>query len=290
MAVRARSFGKGEAMRLLGALATVIFLATGAGLCSDMEESLVAHWRLDGDLDPTAWDDGPHGLHGTAYDVTYGRGGVGLAAVFDDTGDKVLIRDETGLAPLQVGELAYGTIAVWFRYQSFDGQISPIFYFGEADTGTRHNSLIIEIGHGNNLKNRKLYFTIINTRFCYDSRVNLEPGRWYHFAAVVGPEGNTGYLDGCEIKRITVVDDDVDIRDPMHLDWALNSRMNPARDVSIIDNIFARMDPAVRVSGKEVEMSSKLLIDATDKSGRSDKQTSQQPPRPVPLEIGKQIP
>jgi UbiD family decarboxylase len=72
------------------------------------------------------------------------------------------------------------------------------------------------------------------------------------------------------LKRITVVDDDIDIRDPMHLDWALNSRMNPARDVIIIDNIFARLDPSVRVRGREVEMSSKLLIDATDKSGRSD--------------------
>jgi acetyl esterase/lipase len=29
--------------------------------------------------------------------------------------------------------------------------------------------------------------------------VNLEPDRWHHLAAVVGPEGNTGYLDGREM-------------------------------------------------------------------------------------------
>jgi UbiD family decarboxylase len=72
------------------------------------------------------------------------------------------------------------------------------------------------------------------------------------------------------LKRVTVVDDDIDIRDPMHMDWAMNSRMNPARDTILIDNIFSRMDPSVRVRDGEVEMSSKLLIDATDKSGRSD--------------------
>jgi len=52
----------------------------------------------------------------------------------------------------------------------------------------------------------------------------------------------------------------------------MNSRMNPVRDTIIIDRIFAgaRMDPTVRVRNGEIEMSGKLLIDATDKSGRSD--------------------
>ncbi len=190
-------------MRRMGALAAVIALAAAVGLCSDndVEDYLVAHWRLDGDLDPVVWDDGPHGLHGTAYNITYERGRVGLAAVFDSTRDEILVRDDAGLAPLRIGELAYGTIGVWFRYQSVGGQILPIFYFGEADADAPHNSLIIEIGHGNNAQNRRLYFTIINARFCYDSGVNLEPDRWYHFAAVVGPEGNTGYLDGQEMTR-----------------------------------------------------------------------------------------
>ena len=40
------------------------------------------------------------------------------------------------------------------------------------------------------------------------------------------------------LKRITVVDNDVDIRDPSHVDWALNSRFNPQRDTVIIDDIF----------------------------------------------------
>jgi len=72
------------------------------------------------------------------------------------------------------------------------------------------------------------------------------------------------------LKRITVVDDDSDILDPVHMDWAMNSRMNPAWDTIVIDRIFSIMDPSVRLWNGEVEIGSKLLIDATDKSGRSD--------------------
>jgi 4-hydroxy-3-polyprenylbenzoate decarboxylase len=68
------------------------------------------------------------------------------------------------------------------------------------------------------------------------------------------------------LKRITIVDEDVDIRDPMHMDWALNSRMNAQHDVLVIDNIFtsAILDPTVRVRQGETEPSSKLVIDATE--------------------------
>jgi UbiD family decarboxylase len=68
------------------------------------------------------------------------------------------------------------------------------------------------------------------------------------------------------LKRITVVDDDVDIRDPMHMDWAMNSRVNAKHDVLIIDNVFtsAILDPTVRMHAGEMEPSSKLVIDATE--------------------------
>ncbi len=68
------------------------------------------------------------------------------------------------------------------------------------------------------------------------------------------------------LKRVTVVDDDIDIRDPMHIDWAMNSRFNPLRDTIIIDNvsISAVLDPSIRVRNGEAEMGSKLVIDATE--------------------------
>jgi UbiD family decarboxylase len=42
------------------------------------------------------------------------------------------------------------------------------------------------------------------------------------------------------VKRVTVVDEDVDIRDHTHVEWAMNSRYNPARDTVLIDDVYLR--------------------------------------------------
>ncbi len=66
------------------------------------------------------------------------------------------------------------------------------------------------------------------------------------------------------LKRVTVVDEDVDIRDPLHMDWVLNARYNPSRDTVIIDDVFMRaaMDPSIEaVDG--VKIGSKIVIDGT---------------------------
>ncbi len=75
------------------------------------------------------------------------------------------------------------------------------------------------------------------------------------------------------LKRVTVVDEDVDIRDPFHLDWALNSRYNPVRDTIIIANVTTGiiLDPSVRMKdGVPIETGSKVVIDATEKTGAGD--------------------
>ena len=66
-------------------------------------------------------------------------------------------------------------------------------------------------------------------------------------------------------KRVTVVDHDVDIRDRQHMDWAMNSHYDPARDTIVIDNVFSPMgmDPSVRVEGEIAQPGSKVVIDAT---------------------------
>jgi hypothetical protein len=48
----------------------------------------------------------------------------------------------------------------------------------------------------------------------------------------------------------------------------MNSRVNAQHDVLVIDNVFtsAILDPTVRVRDGETEPSSKLVIDATEKS------------------------
>jgi len=77
--------------------------------------------------------------------------------------------------------------------------------------------------------------------------------------------------DITQLKRVTVVDDDIDIRDPMHMDWAMNSRFNAERDTIVIKDIFASaiLDPTVHVRDGKPEMSSKLVIDATQEEGQT---------------------
>ena len=71
--------------------------------------------------------------------------------------------------------------------------------------------------------------------------------------------------DMSPLKRITVVDDCIDIRDPLHVEWAMNSHYHPVRDTVIIDDVFfpMGMDPSVRVDPTKEEMGSKIVIDAT---------------------------
>jgi UbiD family decarboxylase len=73
-------------------------------------------------------------------------------------------------------------------------------------------------------------------------------------------------------KRITVVDDDVDIRDQEHLNWAMNSHYDPARDTVIIDDVFVPMymDPSVRIRGGNTEPGSKVVVDATSSIDAGD--------------------
>jgi UbiD family decarboxylase len=80
-------------------------------------------------------------------------------------------------------------------------------------------------------------------------------------------------------KRITVVDADIDIRDPLHVDWALNARYNPARDTIVIDDVYtpAFMDPSLPTEGATTNaLGGKLVIDATAKR---DSGASSLPPR-----------
>jgi len=69
------------------------------------------------------------------------------------------------------------------------------------------------------------------------------------------------------LKRVTVVDADVDIRDPAHVDWALNSRFSPQRDTVVIDDchVSIETDPSLRDARGNVMPGSKLVLDATQK-------------------------
>jgi UbiD family decarboxylase len=72
-------------------------------------------------------------------------------------------------------------------------------------------------------------------------------------------------------KMVIVVDEDINVRDPFQVDWALAFRMQPAEDVRIVrDTDPITLDPSQPLKdGKPVlpskQVSSKLGIDATRK-------------------------
>ena len=69
-----------------------------------------------------------------------------------------------------------------------------------------------------------------------------------------------------------MVDEDVDIRDPIHLDWAMNTRFNAETDALIIDQVHMRfaMDPSVEARADGEKMGSKLICDATRRFPEAD--------------------
>jgi 2,5-furandicarboxylate decarboxylase 1 len=51
---------------------------------------------------------------------------------------------------------------------------------------------------------------------------------------------------GIGLKQVTVVDDDIDIRDPTEVEWALSTRMQPDRDLIVIQRLAcSTLDPSV---------------------------------------------
>ena len=83
-----------------------------------------------------------------------------------------------------------------------------------------------------------------------------------------GTKVGTELANMTQLKQVTVVNEDVDIRDPLHVAWAVNARTDPARDVTVMEDVFINpaKDPAVRTEPRDQSDSSKLVIDATVES------------------------
>ena len=155
-------------MKLFKTFYYVLMFILGAYFCNgqDSNTGLVAHWSFDGHCNDSTQNE----INGRGYEVDFVDGVFGKAVSFNSVSDRVFFPDKNVFPEDRIANLDKGTISVWFKYQSIGttGNILPILYFGESSIGSSHNSLIIEIGHGGNPANRKLYFTIINQRFCFD--------------------------------------------------------------------------------------------------------------------------
>jgi hypothetical protein len=179
---------------------SLIVLTLGIGtVWGDTEDGLVAHYRFAEGSGTSLHDSTSNQFDGPIVNASWVTGPVdGNALNFNGSTGRVDLSSAAALST--IGGLSQGSISVWFYYRGIPAgnSISPIFYLGEAGF---NNFLVIEVGH-NNAANEKLYFTVAvggSLSLCFDSAVNLQRNRWYHFVAVVGPNGNTGYLDGVEM-------------------------------------------------------------------------------------------
>jgi 4-hydroxy-3-polyprenylbenzoate decarboxylase len=67
-------------------------------------------------------------------------------------------------------------------------------------------------------------------------------------------------------KMIVLVDEDVNIRDPREVEWAVHTRVQPHRDLNIVrDTRPLSLDPSVAPEWSDEAEASKLLVDATRK-------------------------
>ena len=74
-----------------------------------------------------------------------------------------------------------------------------------------------------------------------------------------------GTTAGRSIKQVTVVDDDIDPADPIQVEWAIATRVQPHRDIEILSELPGIiLDPSLsRGDHSRRSLTSKMIIDAT---------------------------
>ena len=71
-----------------------------------------------------------------------------------------------------------------------------------------------------------------------------------------------------DLKHVVVVDDDIDVFDPMDVEWAIATRVQGDRDIMIVSNARAKpLDPSLPQGFGVVPTGAKVGIDATIPEG-----------------------
>ncbi len=103
--------------------------------------------------------------------------------------------------------------------------------------------------------------------------INVTPGgccHWHIVASIKKVPGDgknaiMALLSIADIKHVTIVDDDIDVFDPVDVEWAVATRVQADRDVVIVSNARSKpLDPSLSlpIHGK-VPTTAKMGIDAT---------------------------
>jgi 2,5-furandicarboxylate decarboxylase 1 len=103
--------------------------------------------------------------------------------------------------------------------------------------------------------------------------INVTPGgccHWHIIASIKKVPGDgknaiLALLSIADIKHVTIVDDDIDVFDPVDVEWAVATRVQADRDVVIVSNARSKpLDPSLPLPlhGK-IPTTAKMGIDAT---------------------------
>ena len=102
--------------------------------------------------------------------------------------------------------------------------------------------------------------------------VNITPGGCCHWHAVIAIQPHPGdgknavmaALSVADMKHVTVVEDDIDVFDPVDVEWAVATRVQADRDVTIVSNARSKpLDPSLKIEPGKVPTTAKMGIDAT---------------------------
>ncbi|KKN81822.1 hypothetical protein LCGC14_0315880 [marine sediment metagenome] len=191
-------------------LVVVVVVVMGASPAMALDPTgLVGQWSFSETSGVVTADGGPNALDGELLDGAQFAGGIlGNGVQLDGVDDYVNVTAAGGGGPTALGGPAQGTISVWFKFNRVteDGEIFPIFYLGDGVDDAGYSSILIEVGHAN-AGNTRLYLTVwadgasSAPTQCFDTGIfnHLNTDEWYNFVGVVGPGGNTGYLNGLEL-------------------------------------------------------------------------------------------
>ena len=102
--------------------------------------------------------------------------------------------------------------------------------------------------------------------------INVTPGgccHWHIVASIKKSPGDgknaiAALLSIADIKYVVVTDDDIDIFDPVEVEWAVATRVQADRDTVILSNARSKpLDPSIPPSANGVPTTAKMGIDAT---------------------------
>jgi hypothetical protein len=175
--------------------------------------NLILHYKFDETTGTTVSDETGN-YDATLINGTWSTGKKNNSIYLDGIDDYIQLPEN---AIEDIGNLTQGTIAFWINYTSIlDMQtIMPIIFLGNQNTADQDSIFILEIGHSDteaqtlttDPDNKNIYVTWTDLTqdsepiLCYDTNENQPENTWIHFALVVGPIGNTGYINGIELDN-----------------------------------------------------------------------------------------